>query len=232
MYLESGGLSFHIQVIDQEWDDDIAIYCGQYRKPPCVIILFERGSTIARLQSVGFFEHCSVSNSKQFTRRSGAVVVMVKVVLQWITNTYNISTVVFADESHSAQGYMLPEKMVLTEGQTWYQKYFTAEPEETRTKPALKAYVKLYNEKKEYFRTLDDGMWLVENVRDVLAPFQTTLQYQQLTSSSWYIKATTIKGYNIAFTVHTDILGGSMKKKALRQQRTVTPVLWKHVVEL
>lgn len=229
MYLESNNFKFPVQIIDEEWDDEVAIYVGQHRKTPCIIILIEKGKKVARMQSVSFFDHCSVSTENKFTRRSGAVVLMVKVVLQWLVHTYNITTVVFADESHSEQGYMLPEKMMLTEGQTWYQKHLGAEPEATRTKPIVKAFTKLYTQHKEHFKSLNCSAWLVDNLREVLKPYNNIIQHQQLTSSVWNITSKTIQNYNTVYTEHPETLGGSWKKQL--QKRCMTPQLFKHIVE-
>jgi len=223
MYLESDGFKFPVTIIDEAYDDEVAVYVGQQNKPPCIILTFERGKKTAVLQGLSYFSHCSVSSNTRFTQRSGAVVLMLKVALQWLVDEYKISKVTFSDKSHSSQGFMLPEKMVLTEGQTWYQKYFDVQPDNDVTKATLKAYGRLYNEHKDYFKSLANNSWAMPKIRDKLKPFDKELKKQQLSGSVWHMTKQTIKGYNVPYSIHKEVLGGSKK---MRGALHFTPSIW------
>jgi ribosomal protein L11 methylase PrmA len=148
---------------------------------------------------------------------------MLKVALQWLVDEYKISKVTFSDKSHSSQGFMLPEKMVLTEGQTWYQKYFDVQPDNDVTKATLKAYGRLYNEHKDYFKSLANNSWAMPKIRDKLKPFDKELKKQQLSGSVWHMTKQTIKGYNVPYSIHKEVLGGSKK---MRGALHFTPSIW------
>ena len=218
MYLES-----YVSVIDGEEDNEIAVYVGQQRKPPCIIITFQRGKKVAILQGLSFFSHCNINSDKRFLQRSGAVELMLKVTLQWLVSEYDITRVTFSDKSHSTQGYMLPEKMILTEGKTWYQKHFDAKPDSELTKMSLKAYLRLYNDNKAHFISLPNDAWVMPAIKETLKEFQDTLKKQQLSGTVWQITRKVIESYNIPYTLHQETLGGSRKANI---EMNFTPSIW------
>lgn len=170
MILHTEGYSFPIERYKDDIDNTITeIFIGNPKcKPiPCIHITVYANEPVAVLQELVFFTSCSTS-PKKFVRRSDGVKVMLRAALAWLLKKYtHVTSVEFSDNSYFKSGgndiFMLPEKMVLTEGQTWYQKHFHAIPYK-RTEQNLNLFVRFYNQQKQHFQSLPDSAWLNVNI--------------------------------------------------------------------
>lgn len=127
MILTIDKYQFPIYITDTKWDDYIDICINLSCEPkPCIHITVEKNNPIAGINAIDYYESCSIS-AHPFKKGTGAMVVFIKASLKWLIEAYPyIKEVHLQDDSYyvdkpSKEELMLPEKMVLTEGQTWYE---------------------------------------------------------------------------------------------------------------
>jgi len=111
---------------------------------------------------------------------------LIQTSLKWCSKEYPFIIKIYFNDILS------PEKLVLTEGQTWYMKYFGAVPC-SQTKTALRKYLRIHKLYKEKFQALPKDAWNEKNIKATLSD----LEYHQLSGSSWYITSAMIRELNI-----------------------------------
>lgn len=201
MRLESDGYAFPVQIIRYDWDPrNVDIVIGN---PSCLEISVSMDDPDATLQVLQFFETCNESR-KPFVQGSGAMVILVKVALRWLCNTFpHIKTVSLTDKSFfqkQEKRYLLPEKMMLTEGQTWYQKHLQAQPEK-KTERILIRYLHVWKEHGNEIKSLSNEYWTPERIKEIGAMYPYIRNFQ-MTGSAWVIRRSTIVAYDIEDPVY------------------------------
>ena len=223
MILVIGEYKFEVVINDLE-DGVMEIYIGSASRP-CVIFLVFNNETII-LQDLMYHSKCS--SGKPFVRRSGATQIMVKGALQWLCDMYPKVKAVDLTDKMKYEGVIVPERMFLTEGQTWYQKHFQALPE-TKTTAILYFYKRVYEKHKQDLLELPLDAWKVKNIKDTLSQFPS-LYMKQITGTGWYIPRNTIIAYDIPkYEIRME--GGSKKLGKIIQEWNrnweFTPDIWR-----
>jgi hypothetical protein len=234
MYLEVDGYKFPVNLIENSWDSDVVLQVGNphCRPKPCLQVTFDPNGWLAGIDILAYHTTCSVSK-RRFERGSGAIVLMVKAALQWLMRTYpKLCRVVLADESYFTYHedvYLLPEKMILTEGQTWYQKHFGAVPDKGGTHKIVAKYQRVYEKHGEEVRKLPDSAWLSKNIEATLKKFPE-LENIHLSGRQWSIHRKTIEAYDIPIvTLHMDgggRSGAGLKHMMASLRRPPRPRIW------
>lgn len=209
---------YRFPLIEQRYDFEpglVDIWIGNPKcKPkPCInISAFEEKDAI--LNDIAFYPTCSISE-KTFLRRSNAMKHLVMASLRWLIDAFPaVDEVQLTDKSYFGNGdqiVMLPEKMVLCEGATWYQKHLFAEPADL-TRITLKRYVALHKRFGNEFRALPIEAWYETNISNTLKKYDGFLARTQLSGSVWKVSKETILSYPIS----TPILvqeGGNKRQK-------------------
>lgn len=198
-------------IIENEWEPYTTILIGNPNCKPrgCVEISVYGNDTTARLQNVKYYATCSTA--RQFQKNEGAMQVLLKIALKWLIRNYpHINKVTFTDESYynldNGQVLMLPEKLYLTEGHTWYSKHFGAKPS-TRTRLVLKLFARAYKDGKQHFNTLPLDSWTEENAAKTLSVYPA-LYGKQISGTEWYITRETIASYDVGDPVWNQQGGG------------------------
>lgn len=181
-----------IQIDDVFGDTEIFIGNPKCKPSPCIHISVTKDQKKAVLQDLVFFTTCSIS--EKLKKGDGSLVLMVKCSLKWLFDKYpELKRIEFMDKSYfeSKDGkIMLPEKMVVKEGMTWYQKHFGAKPLTEQAKLAYNKYKSLYNAN----ITLDNSLFLYQNMGKLVQMYPM-LKNQTISSSTWYISRKVIYGY-------------------------------------
>lgn len=218
MLLTVDGYKFPIEKITYEDSPytDILIGNPSCRPRGCVEFTIKDKDPIASLQHVKFYETCSIS-TKRFAKQKGAMHILIKAALRWLIRTYPyIKKVTFTDESYfdiDGQNFMLPEKLFLTTGQTWYSKHFGAKLTDTkRNNDMMFAFKRAYDTNRTYYQKLPLSAWLEHNVANTLLkdPF---LRNYSISGSEWYISKETIESYDISDPT-VSMQGGDTKPPA------------------
>lgn len=199
MYLAVDGYVFPMEVRKEEWADETTVLIADpsCKSKACIILMIDDSST-ASLQLVHYYPSCNISK-KYFEKRSGAMQLLIKSSLYWLMQTYtHVKRVTFSDDSYlefNGDTYMLPEKMFLTEGTTWYAKHFSAKPTK-KTKIIVKRFQRAYDEFGNTFRQLPMKSWKKKYFKSTIEQVPYLLGFQ-LSGSEWYIARKTIESYNV-----------------------------------
>lgn len=202
---------FPVEIMEYDFDDTIDILIGNPScKPKACIEMSVTKETEdtskypsiseAVLQQIHYFDSCSVSE-KKFTKGSKDMDMLVKAALKWLIQKYPyVEKVSLSDKSYFQERdgspiVLLPEKMYLTEGHTWYQKHFGAQPSD-ETMRILKRYQYVYENFHHLLKQLPLSAWYEKELSKTLSDF-TFLKNRQLSGSSWYITKETINEYDI-----------------------------------
>jgi hypothetical protein len=200
MFLRVDDYVFPIVRVEYDWTPYIEYYFGNpsCKPKPCIHITIEQNDPLAIINTIDFYKSCSISE-KAFNRGTGAMVLFVKTVLKWLIKEYpDIQTFSLTDESYyktNGGAYLLPEKMLLTEGKTWYQKHFGAIPS-SRTEKLYNSYLLEYQKHEEVFKQLPNTAWLESNLAKTIQPYQT-LYLKSISGTEWFIHRNTIESYDI-----------------------------------
>jgi hypothetical protein len=218
-------LFFSVSFTKHDWTPYIEFYFGnpQCKPRPCIHITLEPQDPIAIINT------CSISE-KSFNRGTGAMVIFIKTVLKWMIKEYPfIQTFSFTDESYfkTKDGtYLLPEKMLLTEGKTWYQKHFNATPS-VRTLRIYNSYLLEHQRNGDIFKNLPKNAWLESQLAETLKSY-STLAYKTLSGTEWYISRDMIESYDTPpfELISTIIKGGRLYGKQKQKQIVLPPRPW------
>jgi hypothetical protein len=211
MQLLVGEYKFPIEIIKNEWEPgDVHIHVGNpsNRPKPCVVITVY-DEEIAILQEVSYYGTCSISGTR-FERGSGGMHILVKGVLQWLMGRYPQLKEVKLTDKTFYQDIMLPEKLALTEGTTWYVKHFGAVPDGLDTMRRFHAYQQVHQTMGDSMRTLPPNTWTTANMRELLSQLPG-IHGRTLSGTTWRISKETIKTYDIP-PVTTSLTGGGRKR--------------------
>ena len=188
--------SFTLEVNDYQFivdvykdsDREIEIYVG-YANKPCIFIIIDEDSDIGIV-----LEILEYNDETQ---------IMIKSALQWLFDTYaNLKSISFMDKSKSKEDNVyLAEKMVLTEGKTWYQKYVQAEPDGKLTEILHKIYYSVFEKHRDDLRKLPIDVWKPDMIKETLSKYHI-LEYKQITGTSWIIHRKTIMNYNMKYKLN------------------------------
>ena len=182
--LRVNNLIFPVEISPAEYSPDLVdVYIGNLSGRPCIHITVDKSNVkTVTLQTLYYFRECSKD-----TR-------MLKGVLKWIVDEYDVQRVEFTDTS--GQSLMLPEMMVLTQGQTWYQKHFGAIPGSDFTKSTLKAYLAVRKAFPDDFESLPLSSWEETNIAKTLEKY-ALLRDKCMTGTTWTITRATIEDYDV-----------------------------------
>lgn len=215
--IQQGQYTFPVYI--EEDGDDIEIYIGKAsnNKYPCIhVSIYKRQYVV--LQDLVYLPHCIVSRTN-LEKRNGSVVIMLKAVLKWLIKHYDfVRHVVFTDNSYfdSRLGQLLlPERMMLTEGQTWYMKHFGAKPGNIETKSIYKRYKQVYNVFKDDFVNVQDETWLYKNLVNLFTKYPP-IKNKIITGTTWKISRKTIDNYDVN-PVEVQVGGGKIEGETLKQ---------------
>lgn len=216
MYLENLGYKFPLVIVNFDFEPDVInIWIGNPNcKPkPCIDI------TVFNEKEAMINPSCS-NSPKTFERRSEGMKILLKSTLRWLIEKYpKITQIHLTDKSYFGD----PEKMVLTEGMTWYQKYFGALPEPT-TALILRKFVSLHTLHKNDFQKLKNDAWFDLNIRTTLLPYKTFVEHHQLSGTSWFITKETIESYDIPIPNDGTTQHGSGQRWLQTQRKKSRPV--------
>ena len=197
--IQEGEHIFPVSIDEGEDEIDIFVGNANRRKSPCIHISIYSGRDVL-LQDLVFFSHCSASN-KAMVSGDGSLVVMLKAVLKWLVHKYAfITRIEFMDKSYyqTLKGrVMLPEKMMLTEGRTWYMKHFGAEPLSPEAVNVCKKYKAVFDEHRDEIRKLPTDAWYYENLEKIIQQYPS-LNGKMISTTTWCISRKTIEKYNVA----------------------------------
>lgn len=204
--ITSAGVTYNypVQIIADEKDFHVVHIGGTNDMHACMTFLVFPISKTCTIQNFMHAEHCSTN--RQLKRGSEGMKVLAKAGLKFIMKTYpDLRRIRLTDES-IYENIWLPEIKMLTEGQTWYQKYLGAEPAEG-TAEVLEQYKNI--RKKYIFKES-----LRYYTKDKLSKLLKKLYLEQLTGKDWYISRKTIKDYDISIKVTQTGGSESSKKEA------------------
>jgi hypothetical protein len=200
MFLIVDDYVFPMSVVKQRSSPYIEYYFGNpsCKPKPCIHMTIEKDDPIVVINTIDFYKTCSISE-KEFNRGTGAMVLFVKTVLKWLIKKYPfIQTFSLTDESYykTTRGtYLLPEKLLLTEGQTWYQKHFGAIPS-SRTEKLYNSYVLEHRTHADVFKHLPHTAWLESKLAETLQPYPS-LYLKSISGTEWFIHRDTIQSYDL-----------------------------------
>lgn len=226
MILHLDNYRFPIYITETEWDDYIDICIGNLScKPkPCIHITVEKNHPEAGINAIQFYESCSIS-TRSFKRGSGAMVLFVKTALKWLFQAYPYLHVIhlqddsYYEDTTSKTITMLPEKMVLTEGKTWYEKHFNALPSK-KTQMVLELYKYIHRQHSKELKRLPESAWYETTLANTLKPY-SCLEYKKLSGAEWSIPRNIIEDYECpAFHLSE---GGSLQSQSTLRRRIPRP---------
>jgi len=202
LFMEADGYRFPMVLQQYDFEPDLVdIWIGNPNcKPkPCLNISVFKGKE-AVINDLAFYRTCSVSE-KTFTRSSSAMKHLIMAALRWLLSEYpEVAEVQLTDKSYFGEDgrvVLLPEKMVLCEGATWYQKHFGAEPVDI-TQITYKRYLALHKRFGDRFKSLPIEAWYETNIAETLKEYDDFLARTQLTGSVWKITKAVIMSYPVS----------------------------------
>lgn len=229
MYLSVDNYKFPMIIHKYDFEEDITVQVGNPKcKPkPCLQITLNPSEYLAGIDTMRFYTTCSISE-KAFQRGTGATHIMVKATLKLLIEKYpSLKVFALADKSYfdteDGNTLMLPEKMALTEGVTWYEKHFQAVPDDA-TSLVLKKYKRAYAKYGDMFRKLPLDAWYSQNIQETLRKAGPMLENVQLSGMQWFIHRDVIQKYDVPdFKVVMEGGGSGIK----RFEELMTNIPWK-----
>jgi len=208
-------------------DDVTDIYIGNpsCKPKPCIIISVDHINKVAIIQDITYYKSCNINNS-DFNRGEGGMQLLVKASLKFLINEHPFIKKVYLTDKSYYNNIILPEKMLLTEGQTWYMKYFGAVPD-TQTKSTLRKYLRIHKLYKEQFQALPKEAWNEKNIRATLSEYTPYLKNHQLSGSSWYITKDKINGFDIPKFEILQNGGGIFKDFTTKMKQSKIINIWR-----
>jgi hypothetical protein len=194
--IQEGEYTFPVYIEEDENNVEIFVGSSDRRRLPCVHISLYGSNAV--LQDLVFLSHCSTN--RLLLQGDGSLVIMLKSVLKWLCRKYPfVKYIEFMDKSYynTQKGrIMLPEKMVLTEGKTWYMKHFGAEPHSPEAINAYKKYKTVYDTQVNVMKDKNSNAWTYENLQNIIDDFPV-LNGKMISTTTWKIPKKTIQEYNV-----------------------------------
>lgn len=207
--IQEGEFVFPIYI--EEDGDNVEIFIGtsSRRRMPCIHISLYGHSAV--LQDLVFAK-------RLMSKGNSSIVVMLKAVLKWFFTKYPfVQYIEFMDKSYynTDKGrMMLSEKMVLTEGRTWYMKHFGSEPHSPEALNAYKKYKSVYVRQGNAMKHYNSSVYTYQNLQKIIDTYPV-LNGNMISTTSWKINKQTIQEYDV--NPIESQTGGGKHKISLKQ---------------